>query len=298
MAPTIPLHSILHSILARDVVTQSLGLDAAAAVEEARALGREALGAARGIEPAYATSVCDRAIAVLMPLGPSETLADVLRWKGSILRDVGQHTDASDCYAESLAVADAIAYKLGRAHALNCFGTIAQFHGDLKAAQRWYLSAQQLAVELGDQRLLGMLEQNLGIIKATKGKWTEALIHFQGALAAFELAGEKHPLIWVLNNLGKVYTREHTHDLAAQALDRALRIACELGDAASEAIVEENRARLFLVTGIWTRRKKPRHVRSASPSSAATERARQLRSTCWAGSRVCAIACRRKSSRS
>jgi len=226
-----------------------MGLKADAAVEDARALALDALNAGRGIDPIYAVSVCDRAVVLLTPLGASETLADVLRWKGSILRDSGQHAAASDCYAESLGVADAISYKLGRAHALNCFGTIAQCRSELKAARRWYRSAQRLAGELGDRRLLGMIEQNLGVIAATEGEWADALTHFQTALASFEIARDKPALIWVLNNLGRLYTRERFFDAASHALDRALRIAAELGDGASEAIVEENRSRLFLATG-------------------------------------------------
>src|SRR5881392_403900 len=107
-------------------------------LEQARALAEDALASWRGADPDRAIDACDHAIGLLLPVGPSDALADVLRWKGSVLRDRGNHSAASDLYSQSLAVADSIAYRGGRAHALNCLGTIAQFRGDLNAAERWY----------------------------------------------------------------------------------------------------------------------------------------------------------------
>jgi tetratricopeptide (TPR) repeat protein len=218
-------------------------------LERARALAREALGAWRGADPDHAIDACDHALALLLPVGPSDALADVLRWKGSVFRDRGNHAAAADLYAQSLTVADSIGYRGGRAHALNCLGTIAQFRGDLDAAERWYGEAARLAHRLGDRRLSGMVQQNLGIVADMQGRMDEAVAHFRLALAAFEQEEERDAVLWVLNNLGVLYTREAAYVRATDVLDRALDIANVLSDVASEAIVEENRSALFLATG-------------------------------------------------
>jgi tetratricopeptide (TPR) repeat protein len=218
-------------------------------IEAARALGREAEAVARGTDPAYPLGLCDRAIALLTPLGPCEALADLLRLKGNILRDCGDHARALDLYAQSLAIADAVFYSVGRAYALNCFGTMEQCRGDLKRAVSWYKSAQRLADGLGDRCLLGRIRQNLGIAAATAGNETEALDHFRAALTAFEQEGDDQAALWVLNNMGNLHTRMGSYDLAQRSLHGALELAKMLGDAASEGIVEENRARLLLATG-------------------------------------------------
>jgi tetratricopeptide (TPR) repeat protein len=218
-------------------------------VEQARLLMREAMSAGRGSDPSYPLSVCDRVIALLEPLGPIELLADVLRWKGTILRDCGDQARALDCYAQSLAVADATLYTLGRAHALNCFGTISQCRGDLNAASSFYHSAKTLAEGLHDRRLNGMIAQNLAITAATAGRPVEALNHFLVALEAFEAEKNEQASLWVLNNLGNLYMRQGSYELAADVLRRALTLAEKLCDVATEGIVEENRARLFLATG-------------------------------------------------
>jgi tetratricopeptide (TPR) repeat protein len=217
--------------------------------DQARALAREALSAWRGADPDHAIDACDHALALLLPVGPSDALADVLRWKGSILRDRGNHSSALDLYAQSLAVADAIGYQDGRAHALNCLGTIAQFRGDLIAAERWYGESARLAHRLGNRRLSGMVQQNLGVVAEVQGRTDEALAHFRLALASFEAADDLDGVLWVLNNLGILYIREGAHARAAEVLDRALKLAQERNDVATEALIEENRAALFTATG-------------------------------------------------
>lgn len=217
-------------------------------LDKARALAREALAAWRGADPDRALDACDHALALLLPVGPSDALADVLRWKGSIMRDRGNHSVASDLYAQSLAVADSIGYRGGRAHALNCLGTIAQIRGDLGAAERWYGEAARIAHRLADRRLSGMVQQNLGIVAEIQARPDEAVAHFRLALAAFEQEEETDAMLWVLNNLGVLYTKESAYPRAADVLDRALALARTLKDVASEVLIEENRAALFLAT--------------------------------------------------
>jgi tetratricopeptide (TPR) repeat protein len=217
-------------------------------VDKARALAQEALTAWRGADPDHAIDACDHALALLLPVGPSDALADVLRWKGTVLRDRGNHAAAGDLYSQSLAVADAIGYRPGRAHALNCLGIIAHLRGDLPAAERWYGESARLAHRLADRRLGGLVQMNLGIIAAAQDRADEALAHFRLALAAFEQEEQSDAVIWVLNNLGLLYIREKSYLRATEVLERALLIAKTLNDLASEAIVEENRALLFLAT--------------------------------------------------
>jgi tetratricopeptide (TPR) repeat protein len=217
--------------------------------DKARALAQEALAAWRGADPDQGIDACDHALALLLPVGPSDSLADVLRWKGSIMRDRGNHSAALDLYSQSLAVADSIGYMPGRAHALNCLGTIAQIRGDLTAAERWYGEAARIAHRIMDRRLSGMVQQNLGIVAETQARPDEAVAHFRLALAAFEAEDDTKAVIWVLNNLGVLYTREAAYHRAAEVLERALTLAVKAGDVFSEAVVHENRAALAIARG-------------------------------------------------
>lgn len=218
-------------------------------VEKARELARLALSNWRGGDPEQALDACDHALALLLPAGPSEALADVLRWKGTVLRDRGSLAMAHELYSQSLSVAESLGYQAGRAHAFNCLGAIAQFRGESDAAERYFGDAARLAHRLADRRLSAMVQQNLGILAEDQGRTDEAIAHFRLALVAFEQEDQRDAALWVLNNLGVLYTREGATARALDTLDRARSLAFELGDLASEGIVEENRAALFVAMG-------------------------------------------------
>lgn len=218
-------------------------------LDRARDLARQALAQWRGGDPDHALDACEQALALLMPAGPSESLADVLRWKGSVYRDRGEFPAAQELYAQSLAVATAISYDIGRAHALNCLGTVEQYRGDLAKAEERYAEAAHLARRLDDRKLSGMIQQNLGVLADLQGRTDEAIAHLRLALSAFEHEGQGDAALWVLNNMGVLHTREGAFARALDALDRARSLAFDLGDLASEGIVEENRAALFAAMG-------------------------------------------------
>lgn len=218
-------------------------------LEKARELARLALANWRGGDPEQALDACDHALALLLPVGPSEALADVLRWKGTVLRDRGNLAAAEELYAQSLSVADAVTYPAGRAHALNCLGTVAQFRGNSAQAEQYLGDAARLAHRLADRRLSALVQQNLGILAEDQGRTDEAIAHFRLALVALEQEDHRDAALWVLNNLGVLYTREGATARALDTLDRARALAHELGDLASEGIVEENRSALFVAMG-------------------------------------------------
>jgi len=215
-------------------------------LDRARALAREALESWRGASPDRSLEACDHALNLLLPIGPTDALADVLRWKGSVLRDRGSYAASVELYNQSLAVSDAAAYSAGRAHALNCLGTVAQLRGEGADAERLYGDAARISHRLGERRLSAMIQQNLGILAEEQGRTDEAVAHFRLALGAFEQEHDRDGVLWVLNNLGVLYTRERAFARATEALERARALATELGDYASEGIVEENRSALFL----------------------------------------------------
>lgn len=218
-------------------------------LDRARDLARQALAQWRSGDPDHALEACDHALSLLLPAGPTEALADVLRWKGSVHRDRGNYPTAGELYAQSLTVADSLGYESGRAHALNCLGTVAHYRGDLAAAEQRYAEAAMLARRLDDRKLAGMVQQNLGVLADVQGRTDEAIAHFGLALRAFEQESQGDAALWVLNNLGVLYTREGVFGRAVDVLDRARALAYDLGDLASEGIVEENRASLFVAMG-------------------------------------------------
>lgn len=175
--------------------------------------------------------------------------ADVLRWKGTLLRERGETDAAYRCYAQSLAKAALSGSKNSQAHALNCLGTIAQRRGDPKETERLYAKASKLAEEAGDVRLLGMLEQNRGVLANTRGDFASAAAFYSKSLGAFEMASDSEPMSWVLNNLGILHTKIRNFAEAREHLERGLAIAVNRHDAVVENVITLNLAEVWVGLG-------------------------------------------------
>lgn len=219
------------------------------ATEEARRLAELARAAGLGECPADALQWYREAIALLGAEGETTLLADVLRWQGSVLAGRGRTSEAEPFYQRSLEVSGRIEYDAGRAHALNSLGALALRRGDIDGAARLMSDSLFVAEQCQERRLIGMLQQNLGIIADIRGNSTAAFGHYRVAARTFEATKDLQPLGWVLSNLGYLHMKEERFDDAHDAYLRALSIARARGDLLSEGIIEENLAELALRTG-------------------------------------------------
>jgi len=217
------------------------------ATVEARRLAELARAAGLGDSPDDALDWHREALSLLGADEPTPLMADVLRWQGSVLRDRGRTSDAEPLYKESLRVATQLGYQEGRAHALNCLASLTQRRGDLVATANYLTEALSVADACGEARLVGMIQQNLGITADIRGNPAAALAHYRVSLRTFESTNDLQPMVWVLNNLGVLHTKENQFDEARVTFDRALGLARARGDLMSEGILEENRAELHLI---------------------------------------------------
>jgi len=216
---------------------------------EARQLAELARAAGFGDSPDEALEWQREAQAFLETDEETPLLADVLRWHAVVLRDRGRTTEAEPLFQRSLAVATRIKYESGRAHALNQMSSIALRRGDLTEAANTLSDALVLAGRAGEQRLIGMIQQNLGIVADIRGNPAAALAHYRVALRVLEETKDPQAICWVLNNLGYLLVREGDFDEARDAFERALGLARARGDLLSEGILEGNRAELRLIRG-------------------------------------------------
>lgn len=217
------------------------------ATVEARRLAELARAAGLGDSPDDALDWHREALSLLGADEPTPLMADVLRWQGSVLRDRGRTSEAEPLYHESLRIATELGYEEGRAHALNCLASLAQRRGDLIATANYLTDALALADHCGETRLVGMIQQNLGITADIRGNPAAALAHYRVSLRSFEATSDLQPMVWVLNNLGVLHMKESRYDEARDTFDRALGLARARGDLMSEGILEENRAELHLI---------------------------------------------------
>ncbi len=219
------------------------------ATAEARRLAELARAAGFGDSPDDALQLTRDAIELLGTDEETPLLADVLRWQATVLRDRGRTSDAEPLYRRSLDVAARIGYDAGRAHALNYLGSLSLRRGDINGAANLWTDALILADECTETRLVGMLQQNLGVIADIRGNLPAAFAHYRVSQRTFETTNDLQPLCWVLNNLGYLFLKQERFDDAEDTFARALGIARSRGDLLAEGILEENRAELRLMRG-------------------------------------------------
>jgi tetratricopeptide (TPR) repeat protein len=191
----------------------------------------------------------DDAIAMFEDENDQPYFADVLRWKGTVFREQGETEAAYRCYKKSLAHAERIGAVGAKAHGLNCLAIVAQRRGDLRESDNHYTQAAELAARAGDSRLLGMIEQNRGVLLNIKGNLAAAEARYASSLAAFEESGDEEAVSWVLNNLGMLYTKLGHYQRAMETLERALEIAKKREDGLVESVIGLNLAEAWTAVG-------------------------------------------------
>jgi tetratricopeptide (TPR) repeat protein len=230
-------------------MTPATTTDKSIATAEARRLSELARAAGFGDSPDEALQWHREAASLLGEEEATPLLADVLRWQATVLQDRGRTSEAEPLYQRSLQVATAIGYEAGRAHATNYLASLALRRGDVTGAANLMTDALEMADRSGETRLVGMLQQNLGIAADIRGNPAAAIAHYRVSLRTFEQTNDLQPMCWVLNNLGLVLLRENRYDEASDCFVRALGISRARGDLMSEGIIEENRAELALIQG-------------------------------------------------
>ena len=191
----------------------------------------------------------DDALALLADERDLPLLADALRWKGTIHREQGETELAYRYYKQSLIHADTCGSIAGRAHGYNCLAIIAQRRGNLAECERLYAQASELAANAGDVRLLGMIEQNRGVLLNMRGDFVAAEARYSSSLGAFERANDEEAVSWVLNNIGMLYTKLGHYQRAIETFERGLSIAKARTDALVESILTLNLAEVWVAVG-------------------------------------------------
>jgi tetratricopeptide (TPR) repeat protein len=188
---------------------------------------------------------------LILGLSPTPLLANLLRWMGSVHRDLGNTAEAERSYGESLRVAELTGTVSGQAAALNCRAVMAQRRGDLGEAVALYRRAARLATEAGEIRLAGMIEQNLGVLANIRGDLDGALVRYRAALRAFQRVGDDEALSWVLNNMGMLLNDLNLSVRAEKCFVQGLEIARARRDRPMEGILLTNYAEGLIAMQRW-----------------------------------------------
>lgn len=219
---------------------------AAGVPESVESLIDAATDAERAGDYAFARDRYEEAIGSLRVPEHAPIAASLLRWIGSTYRDEGKSEAAFDCYAASLAVAEANEDRLNTAHAYNCIAVMEWRWGHLDEAIDNFTAARELAGGIRGDRLVSMIEQNLGVIETIRGDRKAAMRRYRAALAGYRKMGDERYLGPLLNNLGMLHVEMEEWKEAAENFDKAAAASERAGDFDARIMVETNRAMLHI----------------------------------------------------
>lgn len=132
------------------------------------------------------------------------------------------------------------------AEAWNAEAAVHQSRGDFEVAIPLYRRMLD-AVQVG--RIRGVALQNLAAIHATRGMLDEAERDFEGAVSAFQDAGDRSGMGYVLTNLGALALDRGDPSQAEETLHEAIRLAREIQDLDLLALARFNHAEALLAQG-------------------------------------------------
>ena len=176
----------------------------------------------------------------------SATASTILRRIGRTYLDDGDVAAGMDCLTAALAIAEANDNAGQIAHTVNVMAISYCQRGLLEEALPLCQEAGRMARVAGDERLVAMVEQNLGVIASMHGDVAKALQHHTTSLERYRSLGLQEELGRQLNNIGMTYSRLGRSDEAQAAYTEALAIARACGDTWTRLMVEMNSVGLLI----------------------------------------------------
>lgn len=170
----------------------------------------------------------------------------ILRRVGRTYLDDGDAAAAMDCLSAALAVAEAWDDAGEIAHTVNVMAISCVQRGQLDEAQQLYAQAGQMARIASDDRLVAMIEQNLGVMANMRGDTERALMHYQDSLARYRALQLMEEVARLLSNVGMSYAHLERWEEAEATYAESAMLARENGDTWTRLMVEVNRAALLI----------------------------------------------------
>ncbi len=166
-------------------------------------------------------------------------LADVARDQGTF-----EHAEAH--LQESLALADAIDDRAGRAHALGSYGAIRYLRGDHQQAREYLEKSLALSRQLNDSVRASHVLLILANLAAEEGAFGEAIEHYNAVIETFRAMGDRNAVGRSLVNCGECLRLNGDLDGAKERLAQGLRIFMEIGAVGFASVANLNLGEIAL----------------------------------------------------
>lgn len=188
----------------------------------------------------------EAALALLGERPDPKAEADLYRWMGTVNAERGNLDEANAKFQQSLAIASEHGIKESQGSALVSLASVELLRGQLEAAADLYLQARAAAEGSGEERLVALIDMNLGIIANIQGNVAVALLSYRSALERYRKLQDQFSATRALNNLGMAHVDLAEWEAADACFGEAAEVAKQTGDTMMVGRVQLNRAELHL----------------------------------------------------
>lgn len=188
----------------------------------------------------------DSALQLLPEEEQPATRADLLRWIGTVHAERGNLEGATEHFESSRSLAEAAGLREQVGSALVSQAGVELLRGKLEAAADLYLRARGIAEDVGQERLVALIDMNLGIIANIQGNVAMALLSYRSSLDRYRRLGDDFSATRALMNMGMAHVDLSEWDAAESCFGEAGEIAERTGDSVMTGRIELNRAELHL----------------------------------------------------
>jgi CHAT domain-containing protein/Flp pilus assembly protein TadD len=151
-----------------------------------------------------------------------------------------------------LAIRREIGYRAGEGTTLNNIGLIYAKLGQYSESLDFYQKALKISREIGDLAGEGTTLTNIGVIYDSLGQYSQALDFFQQALNISREIGDRVAEGTTRNNIAAAYAGLAQYEQALDFYQQALNISREIGDLAGEGVTLTNIGVVYLSLGEYS----------------------------------------------
>jgi tetratricopeptide (TPR) repeat protein len=181
--------------------------------------------------------------------GQMERAVDALRGQGRVLIREERFDEAEELVNLSREIAERSGYVRSAARAINVLAIIRYERRDLAGARAYSRRALELALDVGDDELVGLACQNAGVVAEVMGDLREARIAFLESIGSFVRSGDTDSASLGYNNLGVVSAGMGEWLEAEVYFSRGIEIAERLHNSPRLAKLYGNRAEPLIFVG-------------------------------------------------
>ncbi len=131
--------------------------------------------------------------------------ARVLRILGNAHTNLSNNRQALEYYEQALTIYRELGLEKGIGSVLNNVGLIRQDEGDYSGALKRFMEASDIFLKINEQNYLALSYTNIGNLYYTLGRYDKALDYLSKAVRISEISGDSTNMAMSYNNVGNVY---------------------------------------------------------------------------------------------